>query len=383
MNKYRLQSTRLGSVLLRLVSMTAVLMVGVAIGYLVGKPYALVRMGRIQRPPAKGVLQLVEDMKAQGGLYSQDDARMVEWYLENLGMTCRAGLSERNQVHLEKLALAVQLVSNLEHEYTVKLPTQVGENWTGASDLGKSHTILRRSGEPRLVLREAVSRALWQMARAEPKSPAERIFPLLELVRPELSPPYVSERTGWTYLDVLAYLRIYVRYQDTPFIREYVSEMVMNYNWPRDILMLRTEKDFVAKVLNEADQEGPEAAASLYMRRLGHNMRNIYGYTGDVNQPGKPYHVEATWEGWPGESLTGILTIKDANAPSPVIGLKHVRKVVEVAVNDVRVLNWSLDLSTHMLTVPIPSGEKAMVHVKVDVLPEYWEATMSPLRDYP
>jgi hypothetical protein len=382
MQKCKLQS-RSGNVLSRSLFGAVIVMAGMAAGYFAGKPDVLVKMFRVQRPPDKSVLKLIEEIKANKGLYSQDNAEMVEWYLENLGVTYRTDPLEGRQVHLEKLALAVQLVANLEYEYTVKLPTQAGAYGTSCYDRGRSHTILQHGCGQLPIVHEAISRVLWEMARREPRPSPASVFPLLELANYELRPPYPSEQHTWTYLDVLAYLRIYVRYQDAPFIREYVSRMINDYNWSRDLIMLPGERSFLAGICDIADRQTPEAAAAAYMQRAARNHRYLYGLMGDVNQPSKPYFMEAMWEGWPGEFLTGTLTVKDANTPSPVIGLKHIRKVIEVVVNDAKVLNWSLDPNSHMLTVPIPSGQQAVVHVKVDVLPEYWETTVSPLRDYP
>lgn len=205
---------------------------------------------------------LVEKMKEQKGLLRENEqlVRTAEYYA----------------YHGRKDVIK-QLIANLLYEVELRLPEERerGTSINGRDIIGKSYSILKN----RWGLMKDISPVLHEELHryAEINSNPHLIYLIMELIgsndpliqRPDNDPNYFAG--GGVYYDidcyteelvckdVLAYLRIYSKYNDWPTIRDYVVGSLQHY--PGDWLDRATNRN----ILSIADEKGIDAAYARFL----------------------------------------------------------------------------------------------------------------------
>jgi hypothetical protein len=301
---------------------------------------------RLRKPPLS-CDEVVEVLRREKGINTQELYDMVSWYVS------------RGSEDVTR-----QLIANLPHEIELLLPEETNgtfiERTTKCKYMGPLITAwVGQERLGRLLHRELLKYS------ADEKTDPHLIYLLIESI-------YDNDENGnETYRfrlfadDMLAYIRICSNYLDWPTITEYAERMMIAYPWYPSFSLLQ-------EVLQFAQDESPEAAYEMYMRRFRENYHKDAGSLVDLNDPNRFYRVESEFKGWCSENVTGRTLVYNVSSDAAAIGIPYVEKVVFVSRDGTDITSDCAVAGGHVMIIPLKQAEVIELKYKIHVTQSWW-----------
>lgn len=265
----------------------------------------------LQPKPSLTQQEVVDRMRKERGLWGEDESliRAVKWYLYHNGKN-----------------IIKQMINNLEAEVELILPEERGKGFRFVqlnNSSGLSYKILSNGNSDRTytdyksgVFSKKVGRILHEELHqyaSEPNSNPHQLYLIMKLMRMnEFIKLKKDTRGNDTYYtgtgqyyntdwytpetvkeDILAYLRIYVKYKDWPTLRKGVRNAIDGYpsDWLDDIN--------IYEVFQIADEKGIEVAYQLFLRNFNRKVEKGIPVVNVINKPNDCYNIYP--KGWEDE----------------------------------------------------------------------------------